>query len=839
MFLRVFISVFLILVDCSLTTTAELSFISKANEQVRNDRFLQKRASPPILRSKPKLVPKPVIQIYTVNAEIKYRYATTTIFSGVFNSADVAQEVSFIVTIPDSAFISEFLLIVKGKSYKAHIKQKDQAKEEYDRAKESGQTAGHVQLNDRDSNMFKVSVNVEAKSTVGFNLTYEQLLQRTLGFYENQMNISPGQVVDTLNVIVNVQESALLTKLEVLNLNEDNDTIELKQHKNAIVSRLGNKAANIRWNPTYREQEAISENGMKGLLVIRYDVDRKSKSNQIVVDRTYFAHFIAPTNLTILPKYLVFVLDISGSMTAAKLNQLKTSMDPILIEIREDDYFSIVLFSRDVQIWSLKGEVIIPRGAAEGEITNPEFIIQAKRDNIYAAIQFINNLEAGTSTNIIGALRNAMHLIKFVKQIHHENYPIVFFLSDGDPNEEESDPREIIKKISDLNSNAKCSIFSLAFGEDSNFKFLDALSKSNGGFAKKIYVASDTATQLTDFYKQISSLLMSDISVRYDPKLVNASTVTSVDFTNYFAGSELVVAGKLSDGNKKQSFDLKFDANYCDGCDPVADIEKVVVNGKVASDSGPLERLWAFMRVKQLLDQDLINGTQDSSLREEALSLSLKYSFVTPLTSLVVVKPNETSDTNIESIANKGPKISPSKRQSSRVFVGTSTYGPPRTETCWTVPPEESTTNPYVSHYTPLVFDRGGVSTTKYVRSTPATPSIHDNKFLNVAQSSQRPKTDKNNPFIKRHPSTYSINDVKWLNRTSVGIMIPYSKYIVDTTIETNLTYESCISVKNPSGYCKHMKHCLLEVIVKNQTGYLAYQCVINGTYAGVCCPEM
>lgn len=53
MFLRVFISVFLILVDCSLTTTAELSFISKANEQVRNDRrFLQKRASPPILRSK-------------------------------------------------------------------------------------------------------------------------------------------------------------------------------------------------------------------------------------------------------------------------------------------------------------------------------------------------------------------------------------------------------------------------------------------------------------------------------------------------------------------------------------------------------------------------------------------------------------------------------------------------------------------------------------------------------------------------------------------------------------------------------------------------------------------
>lgn len=46
----------------------------------------------------------------------------------------------------------------------------------------------------RDSNVFTVSVNVEANGKVTFNLTYEQLLTRTLGQYENIINVDPGQV---------------------------------------------------------------------------------------------------------------------------------------------------------------------------------------------------------------------------------------------------------------------------------------------------------------------------------------------------------------------------------------------------------------------------------------------------------------------------------------------------------------------------------------------------------------------------------------------------------------------------------------------------------------------
>lgn len=58
-----------------------------------------------------------------------------------------------------------------------------------------------VLFSTRDSNKFTVSVNVESESKVTFNLTYEQLLTRKLGVYENVVNLQPGQVNTKYNTI--------------------------------------------------------------------------------------------------------------------------------------------------------------------------------------------------------------------------------------------------------------------------------------------------------------------------------------------------------------------------------------------------------------------------------------------------------------------------------------------------------------------------------------------------------------------------------------------------------------------------------------------------------------
>jgi len=59
----------------------------------------------------------------------------------------------------------------------------------------------------------------------------------------------------------------------------------------------------------------------------------------------FFAHHYAPTALSVLPKHVVFVLDLSSSMAGRRLAQLKLAMGAILDELRTDDYFSIVQFN--------------------------------------------------------------------------------------------------------------------------------------------------------------------------------------------------------------------------------------------------------------------------------------------------------------------------------------------------------------------------------------------------------------------------------------------------------------------------------------------------------------
>ena len=62
-----------------------------------------------------------------------------------------------------------------------------------------------------------------------------------------------------------------------------------------------------------------------------------------------------------------------------------------------------------------------------------------------------------------------------------------------------------------------------------------------------------------------------------------------------------------------------------------------------------IERLWAYLTIEKLLNDKADNGGLNKDVRDEvATEIALKYNFVTKLTSLVVVKPNVTSEQKIQ-----------------------------------------------------------------------------------------------------------------------------------------------------------------------------------------------
>lgn len=152
------------------------------------------------------------------------------------------------------------------------------------------------------------------------------------------------------------------------------------------------------------------------------------------------------------------------------------------------------------------------------------------------------------------------------------------------------------------------------------------------------------------FYDEVASPLLSDIQLSYLKD--QAYDVTRALFPNYFRGSELVVTGKIKPDIK----DLKVSLT-ANGIKQKVKVEsefvltKLEVNETSASPGCTMEqhgisnfvhRLWAYYTIKELLVAKLNSSDPLAQrlLAEKATNLSLKYNFVTPVTSLVVVKPD-------------------------------------------------------------------------------------------------------------------------------------------------------------------------------------------------------
>lgn len=193
------------------------------------------------------------------------------------------------------------------------------------------------------------------------------------------------------------------------------------------------------------------------------------------------------------------------------------------------------------------------------------------------------------------------------------------------------------------------SLFGLAFGDDADFLLLKRLALDNRGVARMVYEDADAALQLKGFYDEVASPLLSDVQLSYLDD--QAFDITRSLFPNYFQGSELVVAGKVKPGVK----DLKISLSATDSRQRVQLENRVLSsqtegNGSIDSldCSANLEgipnfvhRLWAYFTIKELL-QAKLNTTDPATQRllvDKATNLSLRYNFVTPVTSLVVVQP--------------------------------------------------------------------------------------------------------------------------------------------------------------------------------------------------------
>ncbi|KAG8554754.1 hypothetical protein GDO81_003883 [Engystomops pustulosus] len=573
-----------------------------------------------------------------IQSTIVSRYAFTKVQTVMVNPHEESKEAIFDLELPSSAFISNFTLTVNGKTHVAEVKEKHQAKKMYDEARRQGKTTAHVGTRDRETEKFRVSMNVEAGGEITFTLTYEELLKRHLGKYEHSVSVRPGQVVQNLTVQVTISERTGIEYVRVLPLRSSRLlTNNVRGEAGAPPSTEIEKTqhcARITFQPTPEEQAAQSNSGIAADFVIQYDVTLKDLAGDVQIYNGYFVHYFAPRGLPSIQKNVIFVIDVSGSMFGTKIKQTKSAMHVILNDLHRDDSFNIITFSDVVKVWK------------------PGTSIQATYQNIKSAKEYVSKIEADGWTDINAAILAAASIFNQTSSKQERGgtkrkIPLIIFLTDGEATSGVTVATRILQNAQKA-LKGTTSLFCLAFGEDADYNLMRRLSLENRGIARRIYEYSDATLQLKGFYDEIASPLLFDIELAYLGE--TAQNVTQTLFPNYFEGSELVVTGKLKSGSKnlqvrmtahdqKEKISLENDITVEDNATQTS----FGCSGNVDEIQWFVQRLWAYFTIQDLLQARFkANDTVARKiLTEKATNLSLKYNFVTPVTSLIVVKPDD------------------------------------------------------------------------------------------------------------------------------------------------------------------------------------------------------
>merc|ERR1712061_467443 len=613
----------------------------------------------------------PYISLFHVTSHVQFRYAHTLVTSYVKNPTNTIQEISFAAVIPNDAFISNFTMVLPGEEHVAEVKEKEEARREYTEAVSRGSGAGLVSQDVRDANRFTVTTNVEAGDKVEFRLTYEELLQRKQGQYHLAINVNPGQIVDDLKIEVFINESLPISIISVPELKQSNEVdFEPDQESQvAVVERDidGDESrASVVFEPSREYQEEAGEQGLAGQLLVNYDMDRKGQVNEGQVIDGYFVHYFTPENLPVLPKHVIFVLDVSGSMDGEKISQLKDAMFTILDDMTEKDYFNIITFSSGTEHWS----------PATSEYTEEVHAIQATKENRDAAIEFARGLDASGGTNINDALLEGLRsasLITRNEDLPRDLLSTIVFLSDCEATEGETRGTTIRDNVKTANVEMGVPIYSLGFGRNADFNLIKGISNDADGFSKHIYEDSDAALQLENFFLEIANPVLSDLKFQYVGGQVNNDSLTDLSYHCLFKGGEFVVSGKLNDNALAEDDDgvlqviveaggqggetYQSSSSFClTGINPQENIIDyddassllpfpcITISDRPRSQAQNfLQNIHAFLNIRQLLKrQDEVSENEDEeSPKEKALRLSLSNNFVTEFTSLVVVRPDE------------------------------------------------------------------------------------------------------------------------------------------------------------------------------------------------------
>ena len=554
--------------------------------------------NPPRRLPPPRISWAPLEVSYTkADVKIQDQLATTSIEQEFYNPNPRQLEGTFLFPVPKGAHIDKFTMEINGKPVQAELLAADKARGIYEGIVRSLRDPALLEYAGRD--LFKVRIfPIEPNSRKRITLSYSQLLKADAGlvnfvFPLNTEKFS-AKPIKTVSLKIDLE-----TKRPLKSIYSPSHRVDIQRH-GGTKATIGYEANDVKPDTDFQLLFAQEQDDI-GLNLLTY------KKNG---EDGYFLLLASPgldtKNTKVMPKDVTFVLDTSGSMTGAKLEQAKKALAFCVENLNDGDRFEILRFATEVE---------------------PVFnqLTDATKDNRRSAQKFIEDLKPLGGTAIDDALRKALAL----RPSTGERPFVVIFLTDGLPTVGNTVEDQIVGGVKQA-SKGNVRVFCFGIGNDVNTHLLDKITEETRAYSTYVLPDEDIEVKLSSFFTKVKDPVLASPKLSF-PDFVRATKLYPSPLPDLFKGEQLVLAGRFSgkgDGaiqiegmvngeTRKFAFDVKF--------------------SEEAKEHEFIPRLWATRRVGYLLDEIRLRG-ESSELKDEVVDLARRYSIVTPYTAYLIVE---------------------------------------------------------------------------------------------------------------------------------------------------------------------------------------------------------
>ncbi|PIE39304.1 MAG: marine proteobacterial sortase target protein [Gammaproteobacteria bacterium] len=556
-------------------------------------------------------VTKTLAQRSELNLDITANIATVTLTQHFVHSGNDWVEGEYVFPLPENAIIKNMQLKVGERIINGRIREKAEAKKIYQQAKAQGKKAALVQQH--RPNLFRTKVaNIAPGETIAVTLVYRQLADFNNGRFSLRfpMTITPRyNPINTINPVAmplpqNAGANKLLNPISIhgsLLPGFVPESISGGQHTLAL-SREGE-----RYQFTLAAGEVEMDRDFElSWLAKPSEKPLASVITETVGDEHYSLLMLLPPaqkTQTELPREVIFVIDVSGSMAGTSIQQARAALLRGLSKMSPSDRFNIISFS---------------------DSTDSLFSRPAPADAaaIAQAEKFVRNLEANGGTEMAGALTLALSQTQAQTQTEAEALKQLIFITDGAVGNEQALFSMIDQHL------AERRLFTVGIGSAPNSWFMREAAELGRGQFVFISDLEQVATRMEKLLTDIGRPLSRDVQINWP------QTHSAVQYPNpipdLYAGAPVLAVMRSSE--------------------PLTEGQQITMSGRLASETwqrqvtvsqagtgAGVADLWVRAHIDELLDQRYRGGDMNR-IRSEVTALSLNHQLLSPYTAFVAVE---------------------------------------------------------------------------------------------------------------------------------------------------------------------------------------------------------